>query len=91
MCRTLSHAVMLLPINKLCHKVSCISRPSEEAASREAKIKVVTKHNFSKFLGLFRLIKVVTTIKVVTAKVQPEKNYRKDPVLKPQKNYDGIF
>lgn len=57
----------LLPINKLCHKVSCISRPSEEAASREAKIKVVTKHNFSKFLGLFRLIKVVT------AKVQPEK------------------
>ena len=81
----------VLPINKLCHKVSCISRPSEEAASREAKIKVVTKHNFSKFLGLFRLIKVVTTIKVVTAKVQPEKNYRKDPVLKPQKNYDGIF
>ena len=57
----------MLPINKLCHKVSCISRPSEEAASREAKIKVVTKHNFSKFLGLFRLIKVVT------AKVQPEK------------------
>jgi len=63
----LSETRVLLPINKLCHKVSCISRPSEEAASREAKIKVVTKHNFSKFLGLFRLIKVVT------AKVQPEK------------------
>ncbi len=66
----------MLRINKLCHKSSWIPRPSGGADPGEERIKVVTKHNLSKILGLFRLIKVVTTVKVVTAKVQPKKNHK---------------
>lgn len=66
----------VLRINKLCHKSSWIPRPSGGADPGEERIKVVTKHNLSKILGLFRLIKVVTTVKVVTAKVQPKKNHK---------------
>ncbi len=66
----------MLLINKLCHKTSGNSRPSGEVDPVEAKLKVVTKHRFSKNLGGFRLIKVVTTITVVTAKVQPKKNHK---------------
>jgi len=75
----------MLLINKLCHKTSGNSRSSGEVDPVEAKIKVVTKHRFSKNLGVFRLIKVVTTIKVVTAKVQPQKNRRNVPCKTPEK------
>ncbi|MFG0685897.1 hypothetical protein [Pseudomonas sp. WSY_20] len=83
--RLLLDVKLVLLINKLCHKTSGNSRPSGEVDPVEAKLKVVTKHRFSKNLGGFRLIKVVTTITVVTAKVQPEKNRRGTPRKKPEK------